>query len=207
MIKTIFWDFDGVLLNSNEIRDKGFLEVLKDFPKEQVNQLMQFHQKNGGLSRYVKFRYFFEEIRGEEITEQEVKQWGQKFSKIMMQSLMNKSLLIEEAINFIKENYQKYNMHIASGSDGNELRAICKGVEIDNYFKSIEGSPTPKIELLANRLQMEKCNPKECILIGDSINDFEAAKKNHIKFFGFNNPELRKNYGSYLNNFNDISFK
>ena len=84
MIKTIFWDFDGVLMNSNAVRDLGFLEVLKAYPKEQVNQLMDFHQKNGGLSRYVKFRYFFEQIRNEEITDEAVTQWASKFSKIKL---------------------------------------------------------------------------------------------------------------------------
>lgn len=62
-IKTIFWDFDGVLMNSNAVRDKGFELVLADYPKDQVKQLMDFHQANGGLSRYVKFRYFFENIK------------------------------------------------------------------------------------------------------------------------------------------------
>jgi phosphoglycolate phosphatase-like HAD superfamily hydrolase len=190
MIKTIFWDFDGVLMNSNDLRDIGFLEVLKDFPKEQVNQLMEFHQKNGGLSRYVKFRYFFEKVRVERITESEVLQWAEKFSKIMLQLLMDKSLLIDETINFVKQNHQKYNMHIVSGSDGNELRQICKSVKIDHYFQSIEGSPTPKIELVANILEKENYLAQSCILIGDSINDYEAALVHGIDFVGYGNPKI-----------------
>lgn len=59
MITTIFWDFDGVLMNSNAVRDKGFELVLANYPKNQVKQLMNFHQANSGLSRYVKFRFFF----------------------------------------------------------------------------------------------------------------------------------------------------
>ena len=62
-MKIIFWDFDGVILNSNKVRDSGFEIVLKDFPKNQVELLLNYHRQNGGLSRYVKFRYFFEVIR------------------------------------------------------------------------------------------------------------------------------------------------
>ena len=80
-IKTIFWDFDGVLMNSNSVRDKGFLEVLKEYSENDVNKLMKFHQANGGLSRYVKFRYFFEEVRGEEITEAEIQKLADKLNK------------------------------------------------------------------------------------------------------------------------------
>ena len=82
-LQTILWDFDGVLMNSNEVRDHGFVEVLKDYPDEQVEKLMIFHQNNGGLSRYVKFKYFFEEIRAESGTEREIEDWAQQVSRIM----------------------------------------------------------------------------------------------------------------------------
>lgn len=185
-ITTIFWDFDGVLMNSNAVRDKGFELVLADYPKDQVQQLIEFHQANGGLSRYVKFRYFFEEVRGEKVTDEEVQVWANKFSEIMLANLINKDLLIKETNDFVKANYQNYKMHIVSGSDGNELRKICKGVGIDPYFKSIKGSPTPKKELIANILQKENYNISEYLLIGDSINDYEAAMSNNIMFMGYN---------------------
>jgi len=67
-LDAIFWDFDGVLINSNSIREMGFEKVLSDYPKEKVEALLQFHKANGGLSRYVKFRHFFENILGEKPT-------------------------------------------------------------------------------------------------------------------------------------------
>ena len=197
-IKTIFWDFDGVLMNSNAVRDKGFELVLTDYPKDQVKQVMDFHQANGGLSRYVKFRYFFEEVRGEEITDEEVQVWADKFSEIMLANLINEDLHFRETVDFLKANYQNYKMHIVSGSDGNELRKICKGVGIDNYFKSIEGSPTPKKKLVADILEKEKYKLEECVLIGDSINDYEAAKVNNILFRAYNNVELEVKYQKFI---------
>ena len=59
-VKTILWDFDGVILDSMKIRDWGFKEILKKFNKEDVKSLLKYHRENGGLSRYVKIRYFFE---------------------------------------------------------------------------------------------------------------------------------------------------
>lgn len=190
MIKVIFWDFDGVILNSNEVRDNGFLEVLKDFPKEEVDKLLSFHRRNGGLSRYVKFRYFFEEIRKEPITDEEINTWALRFSEIMLSSLKDKSLLIAETVNFIKTNHQHYAMHIVSGSDQAELRALCKSLEIDHYFKSIHGSPTPKNDLVKSILEKHNYNPENGVLIGDSINDFEAAEVNNLYFQGFNNKDM-----------------
>lgn len=67
-LENIIWDFDGVIVESNHIREKGFRKVLESFPENQVEELLVFHNNNGGLSRYVKFRYFFENIRKEEIS-------------------------------------------------------------------------------------------------------------------------------------------
>lgn len=189
--KVIFWDFDGVLMNSNAIRDQGFTEVLRAYPAEQVEELLHFHRRNGGLSRYVKFRHFFEEIRKEPIIEEEVQAWADKFSMIMKKILVDPELLIQETLNWVKTNHQGYKMHIVSGSDQNELRYICKNLQIDGYFKSIHGSPTPKLEWVKVLLAKHRYKREVSALIGDSINDFEAARENGITFFGYNNDDLR----------------
>ena len=204
-IKTILWDFDGVIMNSNAVRDRGFEEVLKDYPKEQVDKLMEFHQENGGLSRYVKFRYFFEEVRGESITEDEVNFWAQKFSDIMLISLNNKNLLIEETVQFIKTNYKYYNMHIVSGSDQKELRFLNKELGTSEYFISIHGSPTPKKDLVADLISKHQYELRNTCLIGDSINDYEAANHNEIHFYGYNNKAL-STHGIYVDSLINYKF-
>lgn len=190
IIRVVFWDFDGVILNSNKVRDKGFDEVLKEFPKEEVDQLLSFHRRNGGLSRYLKFRYFFEKIRGEVVTTEEINQWAARFSQIMLNSLKDKSLLIEETIHFIRKNYRNYQMHIVSGSDQNELRELCRSLEIDHFFKSIHGSPTHKNDLVKMIIKEYNYDPAHGVLIGDSINDYEAAEVNGLHFQAFGNKRL-----------------
>jgi phosphoglycolate phosphatase-like HAD superfamily hydrolase len=190
-MQTLFWDFDGVIMDSNTVRDRGFEEVLKDYPQTEVDALMAFHRENGGLSRYVKFRYFFEDIRRESITEAEVNIWASRFSQIMMQTLIKPDLLIDETLDFIKANTQKYKMHIVSGSDQTELRQICKSLDIAKYFNSIHGSPTPKNDLVADLLQTHSYDKSTCLLIGDSKNDFEASKINGIQFMGYGNEKIK----------------
>ncbi|WP_252971035.1 HAD family hydrolase [Aliarcobacter cryaerophilus] len=80
---------------------------------------------------------------------------------------------------------------MVSGSDEKELNYLCKELGLIQYFKTIEGSPTCKNDLVKKILEKYKYDPKECILIGDSINDYEAANINGIKFYGYNNEELR----------------
>jgi phosphoglycolate phosphatase-like HAD superfamily hydrolase len=180
--ETIIWDFDGVIMDSMPIRSKGFELVLSDYPLNQVSELINFHNANGGLSRYVKFRYFFEKIRNEEVSDLKLKSLTSKFSEIMLSNLVNKDLLINDSLNFIKENFNHFNMHIASGSDGNELNIICRELELSKYFISINGSPTPKNTIVKTILEDNKLNRHKVVLIGDSMNDYDAAKINEIDF-------------------------
>ena len=174
------------------------------FDKELVDKLLKFHTLNGGLSRYVKIRYFYNTLLGLEINDEKVKEYADKFSTIMKSELTNKKYLIKETVDFIEKNYQNYNFHIVSGSDEKELNYLCKELDLTQYFKTIEGSPTPKNDLVKNILQKYSYNPKECILIGDSINDYEAANVNTMKFYGYNNAKLKK-FDGYIESFMEIT--
>lgn len=178
-------------MDSNRVRDSGFLEVLKEYPAEQVDQLLVFHHQNGGLSRYVKFRHFFEVVRGESVSEHRILELASHFSAIMKVSLQNPALLIPETLAFVRENSSRLPMHIVSGSDEMELRFLCEKLGIAGFFRSIHGSPTAKDELVGNLLQEYGYNPQHCFLVGDSINDYEAARSNEVSFIEFNNPLLR----------------
>ncbi|MBO6573730.1 MAG: HAD family hydrolase [Balneola sp.] len=200
-MKTILWDFDGVIIDSNSIRDLGFRSILKAFDKEKVEELIKYHQYNGGLSRYIKIRYFYNEIMNIEISDTEVKKLAEEFSVIMKKKLTDKTVLINDSVNFIKKNYNNYNFHIVSGSDQAELRFLCKKLGLSEYFKSIHGSPTPKNELVLNLLNNSGYSESTVCLIGDSINDYEAAQLNGIKFFGYNNKSLESKSSSYIKSF------
>lgn len=203
--KVILWDFDGVILDSMAVRDLGFVRVLEGegYNAEQINRLLAYHRVNGGLSRYVKFRYFYEEILGQSVSEEEVLRLADSFSKIMLSLLIDENLLIQDSVHFIKEKYPHYNFHIVSGSDGIELNQICAGLGLSSYFNSIQGSPTPKKQLVKDLLETYNYNPASVCLIGDSINDWEAATVNSIDFFGYNNEELRSEY-EYIDSFSNL---
>lgn len=196
-INTIFWDFDGVILDSQKVRVYGFKEIFKDFKKEDVDKLIEYHLANGGLSRFNKIQYFFNNILHKEISQEMIQDYANKFSKIMKNELVKKDYLILDSLKFIQNNYKKYNFHIASGSEDSELKFLCEKLEISKYFLSINGSPTPKAEIIKKILQDNNYDSTKCALIGDSIHDYYAANANKINFYGYNNEALKdiaKNY-------------
>lgn len=206
MVKVIFFDFDGVILDSMPIRDYGFRKIFEEYPFELVEKLISYHQLNGGLSRFHKIKYFYNELLQKEISEEKIEEYANSFSKIMKEELTNKKYLISQTVTFIKENYKNYKLHIVSGSEQNELRYLCEKLDVSKYFLTIEGSPTAKNDLVKNRLILENYNSQEAILIGDSINDYEAAKINGLKFFGFNNSDLKEK-DKYIESFEKLNLE
>jgi phosphoglycolate phosphatase-like HAD superfamily hydrolase len=202
--KVILWDFDGVLMDSMPVRDRGFEIVLSSYPRTEVEQLLVYHRKNGGLSRYVKFRYFFEELRKETISDDQVKALAQQFSEVMRRELLNKELLIDESVQFVKDYHQKLRMHIVSGSDEKELQFLCASLGLADYFLSIHGSPTPKQELVGNLMREAGYRSEDVVFIGDSMNDCEAASRHNINFVGYNNEALKHLGVGYIDSFKNV---
>ena len=190
--KYLFFDFDGVLFDSNKIRTLGFVTIFKEYPKASVDKLVEYHEINGGLSRYHKIRYFFENILEEEISEKLLQKYANEYRSVMTEKLFDKNLKIRDSIDFIEKNYKRFlKIFIVSGSDQKELRGLCEFLDIKKFLSGIYGSPTAKNELVKNILEENEMLLKYCCLIGDSLNDKEAACNNGITFYSYNNPSLK----------------
>jgi HAD superfamily hydrolase (TIGR01549 family) len=200
-IKNIFWDFDGVLIDSNNIRTNGFREIFHEHPRNLVDQLIEYHFKNGGLSRYDKIKYFYEKILKKSISKTQVVEYSNSYKSIMLNHLLNKKFLINDSLNFIKNNNSK-NMFLVSASDEKELTIICEYLDLKKYFIEIKGSPTTKKNNLKNLLCEYNLESVDSVLIGDSFNDYEAAKFNEINFYGYNNKSLQSY--DYIEKFQDL---
>ena len=49
---SLIFDCDGVILNSNEIKTSCFRKILKRYNQDAVEDFIDYHKKNGGISRY-----------------------------------------------------------------------------------------------------------------------------------------------------------
>lgn len=203
---SIIFDFDGVILDSIHIRTDAFIYALREYPDSLIDQLIAYHLHNGGLSRFHKFQYFFDHILHQPLSEQKMQQLLSDFSSYVKANIINPNFIIKDTYDFILKNYTKQQFFIASGSEQNELRYICQELKIDHFFIGIFGSPIHKNQIVANIIQNYLLLAEETALIGDSINDLEAAQQNDIDFYGYNNIELKntQKYGQYLENLTDI---
>lgn len=187
--KYIIFDFDGVLAETNKIRLEGFRLLFKGYPKNKVDLLVRHAMANGGLSRYEKVKYFFEEILKEPISPQKIKLLTRNYSKLVKEKVI-KAKPVKGSLEFLSRYYNKYKFAIVSGSDEKELKEVCNARMMGHFFLRIKGSPESKESNLSKLLKEMKWEKKMCVYIGDSINDLEAAKVNRVDFIACNSNNM-----------------
>lgn len=180
MIKAIIFDLDGVIIESAGIKTETFRALFAGYP-DKLPEIMAYHEKNAGISRYVKFRYFYEHILGTELTPDKEKELGERFSQIALEQIL-KAPLVAGVEQFLKNNSRHYLMFIASGTPEEELKYILNQRRLAGYFSGAYGTPASKTETTRRILAEHNLAAPEAIFIGDAESDRIAAAAAGIKF-------------------------
>ena len=191
MIKNIFFDFDGVIVNSNRIKTLSFLHVYRNYDKLILKKIKKHHESNGGLSRFKKFKYYHKNFLNIGINKKEIKELSLQFTNFAYQKIIAKKLM-PGFLRFIDYNKDKYNLYVISATPQIEIRKICKEKKIFDLFIAIYGSPNDKPNIINKIILKNKYIKNQCLYIGDSYNDLIAAKKSRINFLGFGNYFYKK---------------
>jgi len=179
--KVIFFDFDGVIADSVKIKSDAFFELYKSFGENVANKVVHHHEKNGGVSRYKKIKYYHESFLDKKVDDEELNRITDKFSKIVVNKVIN-APEIKGARAFLKKYHRIIDMWLISATPIEEIRQIVEMRGISEYFKGVFGFPAHKDRVVAELIKNNSYNKSRCLFIGDSYTDYEAAKKNKIDF-------------------------
>ena len=181
MKKALVFDFDGVILDSNNIKDETFFILYKKYGKKFSNYVLNHHKKNRGISRFNKFKIYHKILFGNSITKNEIERLNQSMKSIIINKMI-KAKYIYGVKNFLKNNYRIYDFFIISASPEKELKEICDKKKISNYFIEIYGSPDNKFKNLNKLISTYKYKRKEILYLGDSVTDYIFAQKSNISY-------------------------
>lgn len=190
MIKTIIFDFDGVLAESVDIKTKAFKRLFESEGKDIADKVEQYHLAHTGVSRFDKFRYFYKNFLMRELTEDTFKELCDRFSKLVVEEVVNASY-VEGAKEFLVENKDRFTFFITSATPQQEIERIVKKRDMAQFFKAVYGSPRKKEDAVGEIISHNNLSPSEVVYIGDAISDLKAARKNSIYFIARTYPKNR----------------
>lgn len=201
-IKNIFFDFDGVILDSVDCKTQAFEAMYLKYGREIANQVKSYHLENGGVSRFEKFKYWHEKHLGIKITKEQLAFLSEEFSAQVVDKVLA-SNEIDGAIDFIKKNYKNYKFWIITGTPTIEMKQIADKIGISPYFLGIHGSPEKKMYWVDHLLKTFQLKPNETLFLGDAMTDYEAACSGNLHFA----LRLANNNKSFFENLDVPRFK
>ena len=191
-VKIIVLDCDGVILETVAAKTRAFSTLFERYGEEAKRKMVDYHLAHGGISRFAKFAWFYREVLGRDITDDEKEELGCIFSRCCFDEIMN-APAVPGAIQFISSYYDRIPLYVASGTPYEELTEILKARNLTRFFKQVYGSPPGKTEILAGIVRRARVSPKEALMVGDSSTDLEAAESVGTLFYGrgsgFSNSE------------------
>lgn len=187
-IKNIFFDFDGVIAESVNVKTNAFYKIYGEFGKDIAGKVVEHHKNNGGMSRFEKFKLYHKEFLNISLNENEI----QKLSKIFSKLVKKRTIAAPEVIGirpFLEKHYSTMKFWVISATPTDEIREIVEMRKMEKFFIDCFGSPEKKDFWVGNIINDNRLEKDECVFIGDAIADYIAAIKNGIQFVLRETPE------------------
>jgi phosphoglycolate phosphatase-like HAD superfamily hydrolase len=178
--KVVFWDFDGVIKESVDVKTKAFQKLFVEYGTEVTEKIRLHHEANGGMSRFEKFPIYME-FANVRVTEEKVNRLSEKFGDLVLEGVVN-SPWIPGSETFIRSNPNQQVFIVVSATPTEELLIILNRLNLKSSFESIFGAPISKSEAIKASLLRLSISAADSVMIGDASADLEAASFNKVPF-------------------------
>lgn len=197
--QSLVFDCDGVILNSNKVKTDAFYQAALPYGEAAAQALVDYHLAKGGISRYLKFAYFLEQI----VPEYAAGSTGPKldvllehYAKAVLEGLL--TCEVAPGLQKLRELTPNTRWLIVSGGDQAELRHVFAQRGLAKLFDAgIYGSPDTKDEILARKLQNGTIQTP-ALFLGDSKYDYQAASKAGLNFIFLSEWSEVKNWRKWI---------
>lgn len=183
MLSLLVLDCDGVILDSADIKIEAMRRIGEPFGAELRDRLVLFQTIEGGVSRYEKFSWLWQEAHGCEINKQQLHELETKFVGYL-QDALDQCPLIPGTIELLKDWHTIMPVYVCSGAPQGELQEQLTRRGLAQYFTKICGYPPEKTTLLQSILHTSGALPEHSLMVGDTQTDARAAEACGTHFYG-----------------------
>ncbi len=172
-ITTIIWDWNGTLLNDTELCRSIINKLLKrrgiaSLSLDKYKEIFTFPVKD----YYVKAGFDF----SKEDFEKPADEFIDHYNNLLPDAKLHPN--VENILSYFQKKYEKQIIVSAMKQDTLQQSVIERN--IDHYFERISGIEdhfaNGKVQNALRIFEELSLNPNQCLLIGDTIHDYEVAK-------------------------------
>ncbi|MDB9976181.1 HAD hydrolase-like protein [Candidatus Thioglobus sp.] len=195
-VSNIFFDFDGVIKESVEVKTFAFIELFQSFKNDVLVKIKKHHLKNSGMSRYEKIPIYLD-WAGEKNTDSQIEKYAENFSLLVKEKVIS-SNWVDGVESFLKRKKNDQLFFILTATPQDEIEDILDAINIRHLFDEVIGSPTKKSNAIKFLLSEYSLTASNSLMIGDSRVDYEAALYNSVPFI-LRRTSINKNLQNSLN--------
>jgi phosphoglycolate phosphatase-like HAD superfamily hydrolase len=181
--QALFFDFDGVLVDSVEVKTRAFGQLFQPFGQEVMEQVVDHHRRHSGVTRVDKFRHYYREFLQQPLAEAELADLCRRFARLVVDEVVA-APEIPGAEAFLRAVAGQLPCFVVSAAPENEVREIVQRRGWTRYFREVRGAPRRKGENLEILVGKYSLNPRHCWFFGDAESDYRAAQGCGVHFLG-----------------------
>ena len=185
--RAVVLDFDGVVVDSVDVKTRGFESVFSGEDPALVALILDYHRAHNGISRYEKFRWAYREVLRRPLTPEAEAELGARYNRLVEDAVVAAAWL-PGARDFIAS--RPAPLYVASGTPETELRRIVSRRGLDGAFDGVYGAPTLKAPILEKIASSLGAPASALAMIGDAMTDHDAARDAGARFIGIVAPGL-----------------
>ena len=181
--RAVFFDFDGVVLDSNRLKIEAMKATLAPFGQDRVDRFIDSFRTRFGDARVHHFRRFFHDHLGQadgfdSFYAEHEPRYAARVLDGYAKAPLTKSIVL--LLRHLRE--RSIACHIVTGGEPGQASQAVDQRGLGIYFDSIRGAPTTKTEHFRAIMASADLTADDVVFFGDASADIEAARAVGIDF-------------------------
>jgi beta-phosphoglucomutase-like phosphatase (HAD superfamily) len=181
-LRAIVFDFDGVILESANIKTEAFLELYAAYPGK-LAAIRDYHVGQAGISRYVKFEHIQKNILGLPYTAEDKARVSAEFERLTRERIF-RCPEVPGAQRLLRGLRGRVLRVVGSGTPQPELDRIIEKRAMEPWFDEWWGTPRVKAEIIRDVMARHHLSADRVLMVGDGMSDYQAAVETGARFLG-----------------------
>ena len=191
----VFWDFDGVIKDSVEVKTQAYFQLFKPFGSVVAEKVRKHHEVHGGMSRFDKLPIYMQ-WAGLEPNQSTVSEYCEQFTQRVLQGVID-APWVAGVERYLSSNSNQQAFILVSATPQDELEHILHVLDLTKCFAEVYGAPISKRDAIGKTLRARGLDARDCLMIGDSQADLDAAVASQVPFLLRRHSSNTKVFAAY----------